>query len=74
MDEWVEMMDLEFWKQYRGEMIREAEHNRLARELRAARNKRAGAMKRWRASSPEESGPASSGLWDDPLMGHRRLQ
>jgi len=35
------MMDFQIWKQRREEMMREAEQNRLARELQAARRKRA---------------------------------
>ena len=69
MDGRVEMMDLEIWKQHRKEKIREAEQNRLAKELRAARKKRTGSTMRWRASSPEAR---SCGIWDDPLIGHRK--
>jgi hypothetical protein len=49
MDGRVELMDLEVWKQHYDEMMREAEQNRLANELRTARKKRAKSMKRWRA-------------------------
>lgn len=43
-----EMMDFEIWKQRREEMMREVEHNRLAKALRDSR-KRPGPR---RASSP----------------------
>ncbi len=36
------MMDFEHWKQRHEEMLREAERNRLAKALRAARERRAG--------------------------------
>ncbi len=36
------MMDFENWKQRHKEMLREAERNRLAKALRAARKRRAG--------------------------------
>ena len=35
-------MDFEHWKQRHKEILREAERNRLAKELRAARERRAG--------------------------------
>lgn len=36
------MMDYRYWKQHQEELLREAERRRLARALRAARERRAG--------------------------------
>jgi hypothetical protein len=69
MDGRVEMMDLEIWKQYHEEMIREAERNRLAKELRTARKKRAESMKRWQASTLVAR---ASGIWNHLLMEDRK--
>lgn len=46
-----EMMDFEIWKQRREEMAREADQNRLAKELRDSRERRG-------------SGGASSVSWE----------
>ena len=54
-------MDFETWKQRREEMIREAERNRLAKELRASRERRG-------------SGRASDLVWEPRRAAGRLLK
>jgi hypothetical protein len=54
-------MDLETWKQRREEMIREAERNRLAKELRASRER-------------QGSGRASAPVWEPRRAAGRLLK